>query len=56
MPDGDMVLYPGSNRLGVDIHGSVTWEFSLVGEEANFDSWPAAPAFGNSGNETNAEL
>jgi beta-D-xylosidase 4 len=43
MPDGDMVLCLGSYDLGVDVHGSVTWEFSLVGEEANFDSWPAAP-------------
>ncbi|PMD13033.1 glycoside hydrolase family 3 protein [Hyaloscypha hepaticicola] len=54
--NGDVVLYPGSYRLGVDVDGSVAWEFSLVGEEAILDSWPAAPAFGNSGNATNAKL
>ncbi len=54
--NGDVVLYPGSYRLGIDVDGSVAWEFSLVGDEAILDSWPAAPAFGNSGNVTNAKL
>ncbi len=49
-----MVLYPGSYKLGVDVDGSVEWEFSLVGDEIALDSWPAAPAFGTPGNETNA--
>ncbi len=54
--NGDVALYPGSYRLGIDVDGSVAWEFSLVGEEAILDSLPAAPAFGNSGNGTNAKL
>ena len=51
--DGDVVLYPGSYRLGVDVDGAVAWEFTLVGDEATLDSWPAAPAFRNPGNGTN---
>lgn len=50
--NGDAVLYPGSYKLGIDVDGSVAWDFTLVGDEATLDSWPAAPAFGNSGNGT----
>jgi beta-D-xylosidase 4 len=51
--NGDVVLYPGTYRLGIDVDGSVGWEFTLVGEEAVLDCWPT-PAFGNPGNGTAA--
>jgi beta-D-xylosidase 4 len=54
--NGDVVLYPGSYKLGVDINGSVAWEFRLLEDEEVLDSWPVSPAFGNPGNETNTEL
>lgn len=50
--NGDLVLYPGSYRLGIDVDGKVGWNFTLVGDEAVLDKWPAAPAFGSSGNGT----
>lgn len=46
---GDLVLYPGSYRLGVDVDGLVGWNFTLVGEEVVLDRWPAKPAGGSSG-------
>ncbi len=52
--NGDVVLYPGTYRLGIDTDGSVGWDFTLVGEQAVLDSWPAAPAFGNPGNGTDS--
>lgn len=52
--NGDVVLYPGTYRLGIDVDGSVGWEFTLVGEEAVLDRWPTPPAFGNPGNGTAA--
>lgn len=48
--DGDLVLYPGSYRLDIDIDGQVGWNFTLVGESVVLDSWPAPPAFGSPGN------
>lgn len=42
--NGNFVLYPGSYRLGIDVDGSVGWEFSLVGDHAVLDSWPEPPA------------
>lgn len=50
--NGDLVLYPGSYRLGIDVDGEVGWNFTLVGEEVVLDSWPAPPAFGSPGNGT----
>ncbi|KAE8454440.1 hypothetical protein EG329_000062 [Mollisiaceae sp. DMI_Dod_QoI] len=51
---GDLVLYPGSYSLGVDIDGKASWNFTLVGEQAVLDSWPAPPAFGSPGNGTSS--
>jgi xylan 1,4-beta-xylosidase len=50
--NGDVVLYPGTYRLGVDVDERVGWEFTLLGEAAVLDRWPAPPAFGNPGNGT----
>jgi beta-D-xylosidase 4 len=48
--NGDVILYPGQYRLGIDVDGNVGWDFNLVGDAAVLDSWPAPPPFGNSGN------
>lgn len=42
-----MVLYPGKYRVGVDVDGSVGWEFELVGDEMMLDGWPAKSAVTN---------
>jgi beta-D-xylosidase 4 len=50
--NGDVILYPGQYRLGIDVDGNVGWDFNLVGDTAVLDSWPAPPPFGNPGNTT----
>jgi beta-D-xylosidase 4 len=52
--NGDLVLYPGSYRLGIDVNGEVGWNFTLEGEKVVLDSWPARPAFVSPGNATTA--
>ncbi|KAF8854303.1 glycoside hydrolase [Acephala macrosclerotiorum] len=50
--NGDLVLYPGSYSLKVDVDGKAMWNFTLVGEQVVLDSWPTPPAFGSPGNTT----
>jgi len=40
---GNMVLWPGDYKVGVDIDGGVSWSFTLTGEKRVLDTWPAAP-------------
>lgn len=42
--DGNRVLYPGSYSLVLDLDERVTVNFTLTGEQAVLDEWPAAPA------------
>lgn len=45
---GNMVLWPGQYKVTLDVDGTAGWNFTLVGEKAVLDAWPAAPATGNS--------
>ena len=49
---GDMVLYPGDYSLIIDTDAKAMWNFTLTGDAATLDAWPAPPAFGNPGNST----
>lgn len=49
---GDMVLYPGDYSLIIDTDAKAAWNFTLTGDAATLDAWPAPPAFGNPGNGT----
>lgn len=46
------MLFPGEYRVGIDVDGSVGWNFTLVGESVVLDSWPAPPASRSAGNGT----
>ncbi|KAL2060348.1 hypothetical protein VTL71DRAFT_9743, partial [Oculimacula yallundae] len=41
--EGNLVLYPGTYRVAVDVDGSVGWNFTLTGTAVTLDSWPAEP-------------
>lgn len=49
---GDMILYPGDYSLVIDTDAKAIWNFTLTGDAATLDTWPAPPAFGNPGNGT----
>lgn len=38
---GDLVLWPGNYSFFVDIDRKAVWNFTLVGDAAVLDSWPA---------------
>lgn len=37
---GNLVLYPGTYSLLLDVPTQTTWEFSLTGDEATLELWP----------------
>jgi beta-D-xylosidase 4 len=41
---GDMVLYPGEYSLVIDTDRKAMWNFTLTGETATLDAWPAPPS------------
>lgn len=41
--DGELVLYPGSYSLVLDVDSKATWNFTLTGESKLLDGWPKAP-------------
>jgi xylan 1,4-beta-xylosidase len=38
---GDLVLFPGSYKLVLDINDQDAWNFTITGEPKVLDSWPA---------------
>lgn len=38
---GDLVLWPGSYRVELDVDGKVGWNFTITGDSKVLDSWPA---------------
>lgn len=39
--NGDLVLFPGTYRVELDLDGSVGWNFTISGEQVTLDSYPA---------------
>ena len=39
--NGDLVLFPGSYRIELDVDGAVGWNFTVTGDPVTLDSWPA---------------
>lgn len=39
--NGDLVLWPGTYKVLLDVDGVDEWEFEIGGEEQVLDSWPA---------------
>lgn len=44
--DGNMVLWPGTYSVSLDVDGEMAWNFTLVGDSMKLDSWPAPPGKG----------
>lgn len=43
---GNMVLYPGSYTLLLDVDALDTYSFTLTGDPVTLDEWPQPPPFG----------